>query len=350
MDKNIITINGVSYDAQTGLPVSSDQPTVEKAAPAQFAARNVVRPSQNMHVTTQKSQTLNRRVVKASAPVIKAQPQATKSPAITKFASHPAAARRTRLMDIAPVKSVQAPAKQAVRPAKKAAPIVQPVAAPRQVTATPTITAPAEAPLISPVVAPATAPKPSQILKQEAIAEALAQPTTRESKKAAAKREKQAKAQAKTRRTRAWSIASASLALLMLGGYFTYLNIPNLSVRVAAAQSGVNASYPGYRPDGYALQGFVTYNKDTVSMKFAANGSPQSYTIDQTKKNWDSSAVLENYVKPRVGGSYVPYSERGLTIYTFGNNAAWVNNGILYTIDGDAPLSSDQILHIATSM
>ena len=348
MNKNIITINGVNYDAQTGLPVQQEQPTDRSESASQFAPRNTVRPSQQMHVTTQKSQTLNRRVVKSSAPKINTQPSTAKSPSITKFASHPAAARRTRLMDIAPVKNTQA-VKQTVRPVRKKTAVVQPSVTPQQVSA-PTkaeTPAPAPAPLISPVVA---APKPSQILKQEAIAEALSQPTVRESKKAAQKREKQAKAQTKMRRTRFFSVASASLALLMLGGYFTYLNIPNLSVRVAAAQSGVNASYPGYRPDGYALQGFVTYDKDTVSMKFAANGSPQSYRIDQTKKNWDSSAVLENYVKPRAGGSYVPYSERGLTIYTFGTNAAWVNNGILYTIDGDAPLSSDQILHIATSM
>ena len=85
-------------------------------------------------------------------------------------------------------------------------------------------------------------------------------------------------------------------------------------------------------------------------MKFAANGGPQNYTVTQTKSSWDSTAVLDNYVTPRAGVSYIPYTERGLTIYTYGNNAAWVNGGILYTIEGNAPLSSEQIRHIATSL
>jgi hypothetical protein len=44
------------------------------------------------------------------------------------------------------------------------------------------------------------------------------------------------------------------------------------------------------------------------------------------------------------------YSERGLTVYTYGSKAAWVNGGILYTLNGNAPLNSDQILKIASSM
>ena len=35
--------------------------------------------------------------------------------------------------------------------------------------------------------------------------------------------------------------------------------MPTLSVRVAASQAGIDASYPSYRPDGYALNGPVTY-------------------------------------------------------------------------------------------
>lgn len=146
------------------------------------------------------------------------------------------------------------------------------------------------------------------------------------------------------------SVGSATIALMLLGGYFTYLNMPNLSVRVAAAQAGVDASYPDYRPDGYSLAGAVGYTQGEVSMKFASNGGPQNFTLSQKKSSWDSSAVLDNYVKEKAGDNYITYSERGLTIYTFGSNAAWVNNGVLYTVNGDAPLSSDQIRRIATSM
>ncbi|HEY5695622.1 MAG TPA: hypothetical protein VIQ80_02195, partial [Candidatus Saccharimonadales bacterium] len=185
-------------------------------------------------------------------------------------------------------------------------------------------------------------PKPAQVIKNEAIAESLA--------KAPSHSANHHQVKAKKRYPRVLSIASASLALLLLGGYFTYLNMPSLSVRVAAAQAGVNATYPSYHPDGYSLNGPVAYSQGQVMMKFASTTGPQNFTVAQAKSNWDSSAVLENYVKTKAGDNYITYDEHGLTIYTFGGNAAWVNGGILYTINGDAPLSGDQIRHIATSM
>jgi hypothetical protein len=136
----------------------------------------------------------------------------------------------------------------------------------------------------------------------------------------------------------------------MLGGYFTYLNMPNLSVRVAATQAGINATYPDYQPDGYRLDGAIAAQEGKVQMKFASNSGPQNYVITQEKSTWDSSAVVDNLVKPASNDSYVTTNERGLTIYTFDGNAAWVNGGILYTVGGDAPLSSEQIRRIATSL
>jgi hypothetical protein len=136
----------------------------------------------------------------------------------------------------------------------------------------------------------------------------------------------------------------------MFGGYLTYLNMPNISVRVAAMQAGIDASYPSYNPDGYSLSGPVKYTDGRVTLSYNANGGPQNYTINQSRSSWNSDAVLDNYVAPRAGTNYIPYTERGLVIYTYDNNAAWVNGGILYTIEGNAPLSSEQIRRIATSL
>lgn len=145
-------------------------------------------------------------------------------------------------------------------------------------------------------------------------------------------------------------IASAGMAILILGAYFTYLSMPNISTRVAAAQAGIDATYPNYRPTGYSLHGPVAFQEGRVTMKFAANAGPASFTLDQSKSGWDSSAILEIYVKPKVHDDYNITTANGLTIYTYGNNAAWVNRGILYTINGDAPLSNEQIQNIATSL
>lgn len=138
--------------------------------------------------------------------------------------------------------------------------------------------------------------------------------------------------------------------MLLLGAYFTYLTMPQLSIRVAASQAGIEATYPGYRPNGYTLSGPIAYSDDQVRMKFVANAGPHSFTINQTKSSLDSLAVLENYVQPKAGNNYITNREDGLTIYTYDTSATWVDRGIMYTISGDAPLSNEQIRHIAVSM
>lgn len=182
--------------------------------------------------------------------------------------------------------------------------------------------------------------RPASVIKKEAIDEALKKSPDHNP----VKRTKKAR-----RTSRMLSFASMALSLLLLAGYFTYINLPNISVRVAAAQAGINASYPSYKPDGYRLAG-VNYDRGSVSMEFAANAGPQSYTVTQQQTAWDSTAVKENYVKTNWGDDVVPYSERGLIIYAHEGNAAWVNGGILYTITGDAPLSASQVRSIAGSL
>lgn len=319
-----VNINGRKYDPITGLPIGNA--SVEQKQPAQEVAKIPARSvhAGNVHTVTQRSQTLRRSSLKnpakpaAKSPVVSpmiqhhkrpTQPHHTihKAPQIAKFTPHPAkptVAARPRMMDIGPVKHPHVVRAQAKLDAKAApAPI-----------------------------------KPSHVIKQEAI-QAAVENTTKQTKQH----------KRKFRLPGAVSIVTASLALLVLGGYLTYLNMPSLSVRVAAAAAGVDASYPNYRPDGYRLNGPVAYDEGQVSMEFAANAGPQKFTIKQTKSNWNSAAVLEKYVIPKAGSDYATYSERGLTIYTFDDGVAWVNGGVLYTIEGDARLSSEQVRHLATS-
>lgn len=312
MSRQTVTINGRVYDVRTGQPVHDTIQTPAQPRP--------VNGSHAMHQATQKSQTLNRQIVQNKAPKPQSTPQKAptqiqKSPTISKFAPRTANTKATppHKMDIAPSSHpmvVKAQQKQTV--SKKQQQIVA-----------------------------AGAPKPSHVIKQEAVEQAMQQAPDRRTAD---------KQQPKKKRSKFFSLASAGLALLLLGGYFTYLNMPSLSVRVAAAQAGVDASYPSYNPDGYSLNGPVAFSDGQVSLKFAANAGDRDFTITQSKSSWDSSAVFENYVKEKAGENYITYSERGLTIYTYGGNAAWVTDGILYTIEGDAPLSGDQIRRIATSL
>lgn len=310
MSEPTILVNGTRYDAITGLPVN--RPTQNKAATT--LTGKSTHPSHHIHKQTQRSHTLNRHVVKKQAPPLAAaRPVHKKSPMIAKFAPHPSAPnqppRHRVVTDIGPTVH----------------PLMQKAHA-RMETAS--------------KQAKPSSVKPSSVIKQEAIAEAMNKAPHHSAAKPA---------KAKKRSSRIFSLASTTLALLLLAGYFTYINLPNLSVRVAAAQAGIDANYPEYRPDGYRLAA-VNYNKGSVSLKFAANAGPQSFTITQQQTAWDSTAVKENYVTPKWGDDVMPYAERGLTIYAHEGNAAWVNGGILYTISGDAPLSASQVRGIATNL
>lgn len=326
MSEQTVTVNGTVYDKRTGMPVR-----VERAV-HNTARRN----AQSIHQQQQHSRTLNRKYVKRETPVqvaVAPTVASTEKPKVMPRKAAPIAPKQVGRSE-----SISRFAKQyntAHKPANRGV-INDFGPAPHAIQRNAHAKMAAKLPVQTTV-------KPSQIIKNEAIEKAMAALPDKRSIKQV-RQHKQRKA------TRSLSLASAALAIILLGGYFTYLNMPQLSTRVAAAQAGINATYPNYQPMGYSLSGPVAYDQGSVSMKFAANAAPQSYTLNQTRSGWDSSAVLDNYVIPAAGDSYNTTTINGLTIYTYGNNAAWVNGGILYSISGNAMLSNEQVERIATSL
>ena len=345
-----ITINGRAYDAVTGLPISErvyDQVSrVQKAnqkgaekkqeeavkpkevkeekKPARSVKRDSATAATAVHSQTQRSQTLLRRATKkpaapAKRPTTGRHMDMARSSKISKFAPHPVVTPA--------VEAKVAPKPVAAKPDKPAQ--VHPVAAKAIARTAP-----------KPV---ASKPTTSKQVKDIAIANALATPKQKPAKKSK-KHNKHVR--------RAGLIAGIVLAIA-LALYAVYQFIPSVSVNIAATQAGVKATYPEYVPDGYSLNHPVTYKDGEVSLKFKSNSSDNSYTITQTRSSWDSSAVLDNVVRPASGENYITTKERGLTVYSFNNStdAAWVNGGVLYVISSDsAPLSGEQIRHIATSL
>ncbi len=368
--RNTVILNGQAYDALSGLPLTGTAhapkaaPRTEAVRPAPAAAGKIIsdfgpvrqkltvkslavqpivptatRPVQagtqnrpplrnaaTIHRIRGKSHTLNRQALKKPEFIrVQAAVAATRSPLISKFGNHftPPAAHAL-----------------SVSPAKAKADVHGTDRQPHRIVAAHAAVAPAAATI--------AAPLSGSLLKEQLIRERLneAQPAN------------QASRQTKTKpglrgllkfRPRSNSLAVMIAGLLLFGGYLAYVNLPNLSVRVASARAGVNASYPQYSPDGYRFAGPVAYAPGEVTIRFKSNTNTQSYKIVQRASSWDSQAVLDNLVT-KESNSYLTYSEQGLTVYTFNNKAAWVNGGVLYVVSGDAPLSSDQLLRIAASM
>ncbi|MDO5451576.1 MAG: hypothetical protein Q4F56_00615 [Candidatus Saccharibacteria bacterium] len=132
--------------------------------------------------------------------------------------------------------------------------------------------------------------------------------------------------------------------------YFVNLNMPDISLRVAAMQTGIDPTYPNYVPRDYNVSS-ITSEEGKITIKFDNNSTGGSFALTEEKSSWDTNALVSNFVKDEYGENYSIVREQGLTIYISGSNAAWVNGGIMYKIDtfsGD--LTNKQIRAIATSL
>jgi hypothetical protein len=150
--------------------------------------------------------------------------------------------------------------------------------------------------------------------------------------------------------SRAASIAASSLAVLTFGAFFAYQNIPSINVRYAAAKAGVQASLPDYRPAGFAVSNRVQYSPGRITISYSANADNRQYTLSQQNTSWNSQA-LKDHLASTDGMTPQSYPDNGRTIYLHDDSSAdWVEEGVWYSISGDASLNTDQLIKIASSI
>lgn len=142
-------------------------------------------------------------------------------------------------------------------------------------------------------------------------------------------------------------------AALCVGGVLAFVgsNIPDISLRVAAMQTGITAAYPSYIPRDYSLGDIFSENGKITMVFNGPNGA--SFNLIEEKSSWDTSALLRNYIEPVWGDDYTTTHEQGITIYIADStsDAAWVNSGILYKITSSGtPLTKKQVRSIVVSL
>lgn len=149
--------------------------------------------------------------------------------------------------------------------------------------------------------------------------------------------------------TRAVNLAAGSLAVVLLLGFITYQNVPNLSMQVATARSGVDGSLPGYQPAGFSMNGPIQYQPGQIVINFKSNSDDRTFHVTQSATQWNSETLRETFVavdRP----TYQTLQNNGRTIFIYGDNATWVDGGVWYKIEGKSALNSDQLLRIASSL
>lgn len=197
-----------------------------------------------------------------------------------------------------------------------------------------------------------TAPRATaKELKDQAIKKALAEAVvTTEEKSAKSKKTKKSDNKLHFGFGRVMlALACASAAVFAIV-YFVNLNMPDISLRVAAMQTGINASYPNYVPRDYNVSS-ITSEDGKVTMEFQNGNTGDTFTLVEEASSWDSNALMTNFVQDEYGENYTVIREQGLTIYVSGSNAAWVNGGVVYKIKTTSgSLTNKQIKSIATSL
>lgn len=193
-------------------------------------------------------------------------------------------------------------------------------------------------------------PSPSKKLNDdEALRKTMRKVAKMEESSKTSKKSRQKSVRKKGRVKRfmlAFSCAAACVAGIV---YVVSSNVPDISVRVAAMQAGVDSSYPSYVPTEFSLSDIKSNDKEIV-LTFT-NANSESFTLSEKKSAWDSAALERNLVKKTWQDDYSTTHEQGITMYIHGASAAWVNGGVLYQITAENDvLTKKQLRSIATSM
>ncbi len=191
-------------------------------------------------------------------------------------------------------------------------------------------------------------------LREEKIAEKVMlnemKADAKKSKKEKKKEEKVTRHLKKRKGGRILLALATSTACVIALAAVVKVNLPNISVKVAAVQTGVEASYPSYVPRDFNLSGVYTNDQNSVIIEFKGPNDT-SFTLAEEKTSWDSNALLSNYVKGAYGDTYDTVREQNVTIYINYSNAAWVKNGTFYKLTANSGvLSKKQIKNIVSSL
>jgi len=348
---SVIELNGQKYDAITGNRIASAQPVSNQRVasdiiPHKQAISRQSTPSHNIHKKTEHSHTLMRSAVKKpngqtveapkQAPVEVAAPVQAPEPIELHHSHHP---KHSHAHEVTKSPHVSRFSNTAVHHNS----YEHSADKPKQLD----------------VVAPAKHHVQHQAQGKSATAEELIQKSLK-SIKPAERRDHSSRTKLRHRAAkrlgvsqRVINFAAGTAAVLLIGSFFAYQNIPNLSVRYAGVKAGVTAKLPGYHPTAFTVSNNVQYSPGQVAVQYSSNTDDRSYVVTQKKTDWTNNE-LESFMTTQGGKTPQSYASGEKTIYIQSEGdkitASTVEDGVLKNVAGNASLNTDQVIKIVSSM
>ncbi len=139
-------------------------------------------------------------------------------------------------------------------------------------------------------------------------------------------------------------------AFALIAGFFAYQNIPNVSLRIASSNSGLEGRRPGYTPSGFSMNNKIDYSPGQITLFFKSNSDDRSFKLTQTASAWDSESLQQSFLATD-NNQYQAVDSNGKKLYFYGkNNVTWVDKGIWYNLESDTDLSRSQLHSLADSI
>ncbi|MGH7195436.1 MAG: hypothetical protein ACREGA_01515 [Candidatus Saccharimonadales bacterium] len=144
-------------------------------------------------------------------------------------------------------------------------------------------------------------------------------------------------------------MAVAGLALLLIIGFASYRELPNIELHVAASRSGVPAKLPSHTPSGFAFAGPINYQPGAVQVSYYSGN--QHFSLLQKTSSWSDASLRQAAFSSSAGSALQTMHTGGRTIYLLDSgNATWLNHNVWYQLTGNANLSRQQIAGIVDSI
>lgn len=146
------------------------------------------------------------------------------------------------------------------------------------------------------------------------------------------------------RHRRAVGFVAGLTVLLLASGFWAYLNMSSIELKIASMKAGFTAQLPAHQPTGYELTDIQNRSGQIV---LEYRSGDRNYQITQQPTDWNSRTLGDSII---ADANSQPVQSKGRTIYIYDGVASWVSGGVRYDLTGNAGLDTDQITAIAGSM